>query len=480
MLKLLLLLFASSSFAAEGWDYSLPSSNAQAANAWIKGAPGFGKQLKEVDWKWADIEAKEGSYDWSGMKKSIAEVGKTKDGVELHIKGAVYEIVQDGKLKSGSGPKWLKTKYKVPLIKEKAMSGDKTFQITNYDISNASYHDKFLSMLDSLAKSGIPQMPEIAVVYIHNKSRSRGEEGNLTKAEVPLFNKRLDKWAEVFKGNVGKLVYVGSGDGAVDHAFELGMGQRSGFVEDYLAGSNNEKLCQSLDKDGYLVAHEGCQLFDGRASGDENEEYGKQWTNRFGSQNGFAHRYHESMLRVLEMRRTFLWTGNFHLDDPLLKYVSLELGLTIETAPDAWTYLRESYTTKGPIKNFERWLYQRGDSTPAHKVVIDRVLGDRDPKKPYDYIARQSQARLSFALDDKFMFGTKPADIKVTYWDTDKEPWTVDVPGCGSTSVKNMGDGKVKTETIHCPSAKFNGSGMEEDFAILGKPTISFVRVIKL
>jgi len=55
-------------------------------------------------------------------------------------------------------------------------------------------------------------------------------------------------------------------------------------------------------------------------------------------------RLYESMLRVLQMRRNFVWAegGRWLVNPPLLHFVALELGKNVRSAPDAWCYLRES------------------------------------------------------------------------------------------------------------------------------------------
>ncbi len=89
-------------------------------------------------------------------------------------------------------------------------------------------------------------------------------------------------------------------------------------------------------------SNEKCPLIaENRASGDENEEYSNEI--RFGPIETFPHRYHEATLRVLQMRRNFVWAegGPWLVNPPLLHYLAVELGQTARTAPDAWCCLRE-------------------------------------------------------------------------------------------------------------------------------------------
>jgi hypothetical protein len=77
----------------------------------------------------------------------------------------------------------------------------------------------------------------------------------------------------------------------------------------------------------------------------------------------------------------------------------LELGKTAQDAPDVWCYLRESVVKSGqrghPVKNFERWLYQRdaeGARTLAtEKVDVPTQMFEFDRNHLYDLTARQTQ-----------------------------------------------------------------------------------------
>ncbi|MBT3292470.1 MAG: hypothetical protein HN380_34520, partial [Victivallales bacterium] len=172
----------------------------------------------------------------------------------------------------------------------------------------------------------------------------------------------------------------------------------------YLLHAPNPMLAQTLDENGYLVVDESNPLIaENRASGDENEEYTRNHEARFGPLDTFPHRYRESMLRVLQMRRNFLWAegGKWLVNPPLLHYVALELGKTVKTAPDAWCYLRESHVrnranwkdkTPLKVKNFERWLYQRdadgARTEPAERVAVPEQMFEFHRKHLYDDTAR--------------------------------------------------------------------------------------------
>ena len=293
------------------------------------------------------------------------------------------------------------------------------FQVVNLDIYHPEYHQRYLKLVAAFGRSGIPQMKELDLCYLHLVSASRGEEGAGPPVGDPrrrLFEERMRAWAEAFKGVTHKLCLVSGKQEDMELGLRLGMGQRNGFVEHYMLHAPNPGLGQELDADGYLVVNEQCPLIAGnRASGDENEEYTSSHEARFGPIETFPHRYHEATLRMLQMRRNFVWAegGPWLINPPLLHYLALELGKSAQDAPDAWCYLRESVVKGGPhgqpVKNFERWLYQRdveGARTEAtEKVAVPSQMFEFDPNHLYDLTARQTQmakgqASIRFGVDE--------------------------------------------------------------------------------
>lgn len=301
----------------------------------------------------------------------------------------------------------------------------------------------------------------------------------------------------------------------VAEAMRMGIGQRSGFIEDYLLGIDNPVLCQKLTHDGYIEVQRLCApLVDGRAFGDENEEYGVEWKSRYGDVTYFPHRYRESMLRLLQMRRNFVWTSGFTLNEPLLGYVALSMGKNEQTSVDAWVYLRESYvslidgrrhyadappneTVCGDalpplaVRNFERWLYQRdvvggGRTVPTMRVDVPKHYGMRHPHALYDYIARRTdlasqQSYISFAVDDYFAHGlVDDMYVKVTYHDVSSDARcslrfvdaTVDGDGNDRHAYvyrefATAGSGKIRTVTFHLHRIKFIARLHEEVFVFV-------------
>ena len=276
---------------------------------------------------------------------------------------------------------------------------------------------------------------------------------------------RFDAYADAFAGQTHKLVWVGK-QGAwrylsggryadlalrlVHDAWALGAGNRSSAIEYFNEWLNEPALGQSVDAQGYLHTDESLAPFSSvRYFGDENEEYGDAWTWRYGSRDGEPVRYRFSMLRALQMRMRFLWTGEAAeaINPPLSTYAALSFGKTVETSPDAWAYLRETPSTTyetpaAVIRNFERWLVQRdvpgGMTVPAQRTFRAFNAGGNYQGQPdtwYDDLARRTDVaegspHICFDLDNRFRV-SGAVQIKVEILDDSKAYWHLEYMGVG-------------------------------------------------
>lgn len=215
---------------------------------------------------------------------------------------------------------------------------------------------------------------------------------------------------------------------------------------------------------------------------------------RFGPLESFNYRYFTSMLRMLQMRRNYLYAAEEAANPRLLSYVAHELGRTVYDAPDAWCFLREAYLfghrpdNDRRIRNFERWLHQRDrvgyETRPAVRIphaLKKWWLHSADHR--YDYVARRG-TRIGFAVDDRFLTGSARLGITVTYYDGYPGTWRL---------VYQSNGREVESEPIHCTGrdtfrtatlfieADFDATDMAFDFEIRSEDhvPISFVRVVK-
>lgn len=509
----------------DGWDWSLPPSVKPADNArirfgfhgWKKGIDAFNpppgvKVVDELWVRWRTIEEKEGEYDFSRVEAEIAErLAAGCDGVIIRMLGAVWtsgspadwqkwEQNATWRFARWSAPRWLVETYGV----DKLPMGEGSEEVVHVDIFHEVYHRKYLAFIDAFKRSGILHIPEVQGLIVCGMCKANGEEGHGTYelSKVPReiaeqrYRERLRAWQQAFgPGNEHKVIAM------LPDGKEM-VGARDGFVEMYLYNTNDPEMRgQYVDRKGYLSVNEEAFYIkhgDTLLFGDENEEYHPdRWADRpgrpgrFGPVESFNYRYFTSMLRLLQMRRNYLYAGEEAVNPQLMWYVLHELGRTAEDAPDAWCFLRESRLShdRGPLKNFERWLYQRDrdgfETEPAIKIPhAIKKWWLTDPEHRYDFVARRGK-RIGLALDDQFVSGPARVAVKVSYYDGYAGSWALHYTHNGESRrtppVESTGKDTFRTATFFI-DADFDAAGTDFDLEV-HSPTqvpISIVRVIKL
>ena len=534
----------------DGYDWSVPDWVEPAPNSAIMhtrkiyGKPademllaaGFRGNLKRVvSWNWKKIEPTEGEYDWQSLRDEIDRVSENgKYRVELRIYAAVikYDAFNDDGTPAPtpassieieqSAPEWLKDKGIATILGQRYLN----FQLTYYDEYDDKYHDPYIKMIEALGRTGIFNDSRMINAYVHFGSSTRGEEGHgpaLDSPNRPKYEERLAVWAAAAGADKHKLMTVSNEVKDLPVAYALGIGQRNAFVENYVLHSYNPELGTRVDSEGYMEIDESHPLIkDGLASGDENEEYflTQFMEDRFGDFSTFKHRYMESTLRVLQMRRTTLWCQNVQgfINPPIRQFAALSLAKDVESTADAWTYLRQTNLKPNdgrtkyvqqtmaasavnadgslPVKNFERWLYQRdgGDikTIPTRKRGEGGLQRARDPRHEYDYTARRTDldnghTKIGFALDDRFISGRGEVALKVSYVDDGNNEWYLSYTNTAGETVRkeitNSGTDQMRTVTWILRDIDFRATGMDNDFYLVaerGDLTASFIRVVKL
>ena len=482
----------------DGWDWSLPPNVEPAPNGLmaIKRSSNLNRSLttflEPLDvpinptvtlWiKWASLEPQEGTYKFNVLRERIAEAQAMGYSVVLRLLCSATSFA----------PEWIKN-YDIPIRKE-----HKPAKVKNYDISNPHYHRCYLRLIHTLGESGIPRLNALKGTFVGYASPSYGDEGigphGIDPDTVPHVIERLDAWAKAFEG-VEHKVFMG---GVSRHGLDLGFGIRRGFVEMYLYHIPDDSIGQRVDDNGYLRVDESAQILSKNVfHGEENEEYEEKWATaardfRFGkTTESYTYRYFTSNLRLLQMRCSYVLYNSFSIMPEQLIWVGQNLGRTVQDAPDIWCALRESYVRSvGPVKNFERWLYQRDskgfETKPAVKIKQPIQMWMVEPGKYYDYVARQGQ-QIGFAVDDRWCGGASAnVAVKATYFDIGRG--TVDVivrtkTGPSKRSINLTGTGDLRTATFFFNDVIFSAKGM--NYNIIFKSTgtdvvLSFVRVIKL
>lgn len=484
----------------DGWDWSLPPTVKPAPNGLLAVyrtstiTKPLNKDIQPLNlpvnptlemWvKWSDLEPTEGDYQFDLLRARIDEAKERGLSVVLRILSSATIFA----------PEWL-SNYKVPLREEKGKNKPK---VTNYDISHPEFHKRYLALVRKLGESGIPQLDHLKGAYVGYASPSYGDEGigphGVDPDTVPHVVERLEAWAKAFDQERHK-VFMG---GISQLGFEKGFGTRRGFVEMYLYHIPDAEIGQTVDKQGYLFVDDSVPLLKNKAfHGEENEEYEESWATkqrdfRFGENtDSFTYRYFISNLRTLQMQCNHVLMNPFSINPEQMVWVGQTLGRTVEDSPDIWCALRESQVRKvGPVKNVERWLYQRDsegfETTPVVKIDHPIKMWMVEPGHHYDHIARQGK-QIGLAVDDRWC-GGGPVDIalKVTYFD--KGLGKVDVgvrtrSGEVSKQIQLTGSDKLKTATFIIKDAIFPAKKMDHDIVFKSDgdaAVLSLVRVIRL
>ncbi len=183
--------------------------------------------------------------------------------------------------------------------------------------------------------------------------------------------------------------------------------------------------------------------------------------------------------------------SSFSIYPEQMVWMGQTLGRTVEDSPEVWCALRESQVRRvGPVKNLERWLYQRDspgfETSPDVKIDHPIKMWMVQPDHQFDYIARKGR-QIGLAVDDRWA-GGGPVDValKTTYFD--KGTGTVDVAvktrgGDVTRQIRLTGSDKLKTATFMIKDAVFSAEKMDYDITFKStgdEAVLSFVRIIRL
>ncbi len=525
-------------------DYSLPD--------WVQPEPYSGYighrdlprpqgSMRIENWwtNWAELEPERGVYNWEYVENRLAAAAAGGYQLNLHILNLTYGGGDEsrGIVVNQAVPDWVFEEF--DLSEDDIINLGWEFDILIIPAWKVEIREAYNDLIRAFGERGYPQRPELASAYIHAFSPSRGEEFWMTQDALNTLERDhgfspsvLDDWisarfaayGEAFSGVTYKLAWVGK-QGAwrylnsgeyqdlalqlVHDAWDMGAGNRSSAVEFFDLWTREPALGQDTDDNGCLIVDESLPPMNSiRFFGDANEEYGEDWTWRFGSTAGDTHRYRFALLRTLQMRMRFLWTSEAAemINPPLSNYVGMSLGKNVENSPDAWTYLRETPTTAffSPaevFRNFDRWLVQRdlpgGMTVPTQRTFREFNSGSSQrigPDQWYDDVARRTDVAsgnpyIFFDLDDRFEVNG-PVQVKVEIMDDNEASWHLDYTNINhqvvSTEVfSNSGDGNVKTVTFEISQSSFlNGLDNGVDFRIAcdgaENVTVRWVRVIRM
>jgi hypothetical protein len=515
---------------ADGEDYSIPD--------WVtvEEYSGYGSgdyeqeriSLKNWGVGWKQLEPERGKYNWELVEE---ELRKARDGnykilmrLTSITDGAVW--TKAGIKVSSVVPDWVKTELKAP---RDSLGSHVAFNL--YVV--AGWHPEvakaFNTLIREFGKQGYPQRDELAGVYIHGLSRSRGEEHFLDEENGTRIEKtmgftpqalerwiagRFDAFSEAFKGVEHKIAWVGHKGGfefgnhagiceqQLHDAWERGFGSRGGGVEWYWRQRDNYSFGVHSDDRGYMIVDESNPNHSkARYFGEENEEYGEHWEWRWGPFAQHPYRYRITMMSCMAIRFRFIWTSSHaeNMNPNLSEYARYSFGKNINSTPDAWAYLAEGVLSDDGVKNarnFERWLIQRdvpgGMTQPANRVDREYWPGG-SREHMYDYAARSTNIaggspHIYFDLDDRFET-QGPIDLKVEVLDNSNCRWRIEYNGSAGAAtptpwVQNQNDSNVRTATFRIEDAQFaNALEHNMDFRIVcdgpEDVAVQWVRVVR-
>ena len=510
------------------WDFSLPTNLIPSEKSMFgvsrkfklkdRFSPyklNFKANITAVIWvKWRDLEPTEGNYNFEPLVAQIKDAKKNNYKVLLRLLSTSRSRGPDNKnLNKGQAPIWLE-EYNINFLPKEQESHN-----LNYDPSHPEFHKRYLKLIAAISKTEIPQLVDAA--YIGYASKSNGDEGigpihnNGQKNDtIQHVRERIDAFAKAFNGMKSK-VFMG---GPSEYGFSKGFGVRRGFVEMYLYTIPDSYIGQYLDKDGYLCVDETVPVIANNSfNGEENEEYEEKWASaqrgfRFGTTtNSYPYRYFISSLRLLQMRCNYVLSSG-HLFPEMVPFIAQELGRTVEDTPDVWSFLYtgkirkgnyEKYDTKDrsfsqreilegiPVKNMERWLYQRDskdfETTPAIQINHAIKMWMVQPNHHYDYIARKGK-NIGFDIDDRWLLKnqSKKYALKISYFDQREGSLDVVYKLNGKTIEKKHkldGKGAFKTVTILVDGFDNNAIRKKYDFYLSADKkakeiTVSMVRIV--
>ena len=477
-------------------------------------------------YSWSDFEdVTPGSYDWSELDTQFGLAASNSKRIALRILSAQRHAGDDPMERIPSCYHSYLSEIQLP-----SNPGYPTFVANVWQPTVAAAFNAFVDTLGARYADS----EYLESIVIHGISNAAGEEFILEPASdlaalstewgadadtmQAWLQGRMDAFAEGFDGYEYKVVWVGSdtdiwdlympsawkdaNDELLLYAWAKGFGNRSGIVEYLTIDLYNDAFGMGVDSLGYQTTDDVLPHIERRYLGDENEEYGAAWTDKFGDDNYSAHRFRITTFEALRRKVSHLWTTDAanDLDTTLHDYVLLQLGNTIETTPDIWCYLRETdigtgYVDAGAVKNIERWLTQR-DLAGGMTVATEFVARDFDSGwnvAPYgDFTARRTDTangsdRIFFNVDSRFDL-SDTLHVMVEVVDSLANLWSIEYFDDGDTLTTTdiyAGPGDDSVRTIDFTLASITPDSMTggTDFAIKresgGDVVARWVRVVR-
>nr|WP_321403145.1 beta-galactosidase [uncultured Desulfobacter sp.] len=513
-----------------GADWSLPDwvqASSRSGGFYMDSDPDHTfLSVKGVTLSWANLNPAKNQYDFSALDAALDKADTQNYKIILRLKCHVTAR------KSLSGtmdadcpyvPQWVLDLHGPAQFVTRNTSDMYIRVAAPWD---TGLQNELLTFIDFFGKKGYPADERIAGVYITGFSSSLGEEfwlhrdylqnalnaGMTEQSLLTTYQTRINAWIDAAGEHVNKLSWIGygeiqnsgyDGDSLNDYALDMGLGLRHGGPDTYhdiLAPEAGQTYT-----DGYMKADWSHPLRDGQRIFLGEVEYTFEQPDADNAQAEQTHMTESAIMRMAQLGMNYAWTSKEFLAyaPRMFQWWTQTAGKNPWESPDAVCWLRQdavyvqAHATVYPLKNFERFLYQR-DQAGAKTVPalpVNRAAFWNDPSgQHFDYSARATDVRngsdkMIFSLEPGFLNTLNvPFTIKITYADNNAAQWVLEVPAgesyLSSSTISGASDDILKTVTFTIntiPDSTSLGDNCFFRLRVLNDQdlTVKFARVIK-
>ena len=482
--------------------------------------------LKGITLSWANLNPAQNAYDFSGLDTALEKAENENYKIIIRLKCHVTarkDLTGAMDADCPYVPRWVLDLHNPEQFVTRDTS-DKYIRVAApWD---NGLQKELLTFINFFGKKGYLADERIAGIYITGFSSSLGEEfwlhrdylenalnaGMTEQSLLTAYQTRINAWVEAAGVHVHKLIWIGyreiqnSGydkDKLNDYALDMGLGWRHGGPDTY-----HDILAPEVGQtytNGYMKVDWSHPLRDGQHVFLGEVEYTFEQPDADKAQAEQTHMTQSAIMRMAQLGMNYAWTlKEFLAYAPrMFEWWTKTAGKNPWEGLDAACWLRQdaiyvkTHTTVYPIKNFERFLYQRDQSgaktLPA--LPVNRKAFWNDPSgQHFDYSARSTDVgngshKMIFSLESGFLDTLNaPFTIKITYFDNNASQWVLEVPAdesyLQSPPITGKSDDTLKTVTFTINTVPDNQS-LDDHCAfrlrVLNDQdlTVKFVRVVK-
>lgn len=464
-----------------GSDWSLPDlvqASSRSGGLYMDRNPDSSSlSLKGITLSWANLNPAKNQYDFSDLDTALGMAKNESYQIIIRLKcHVVARRNLSGAMDANCPyvPQWVLNLHSPAQFVTRDTSEKYIRVAAPWD---TGLQKEFLTFISFFGQQGYLADERIAGIYITGISSSLGEEfwlhcdylqnalnaGMTENLLLMTYKNRIDAWIDASCENVHKLIWIGyggiqnsgyDGDQLNDYALDLGLGWRHGGPENY-----HDILPPEVGQtytNGYLEADWSHPLRDGQRIFLGEIEYIFEQPDPANAQAEQTHMTESAIMRMAQLGMNYAWTSADFLEyaPQMFEWWTLTAGKDPWDSPDAVCWLRQdaiyvkTHAKVYPIKNFERFLYQR-DEAEARTVPalpVNRAAFWNDPsEKNFDYSARATDVcndsdKMIFSLESGFLNTLNtPFTIKITYFDNTVSQWVLEVPA---------GEGYLQSSTI--------------------------------